>query len=187
MATQVTGQLTDTLTLLAVAGGDGFLGRLVLDSYFWTGIALILFVALVIWKGGARIGEALDARGERIRAEIEEAQKLREEAQQLLADFKRKQRDAAQQAEAMVAEAKEEAARILKRAEAEIETSLKRREQLAMDRIAQAEASAEAEVRGMAVDIAMAATRRILVDKLDGKSADALVDEAIGDLPGKLH
>jgi len=179
-------QMTESIVLLVVAG-DGFFGRLFLDSYFWTGIALILFVAIVIWKGGAKIGAALDGRGTRIRAEIEEAQKLREEAQHLLAEFKRKQRDAAQQAEAMVTEAKEEAARILKRAEAEIESSLKRREQLAMERIAQAEASAEAEVRGMAVDIAMAATRKILVDKLEGKSADALVDEAIRDLPGKLH
>lgn len=73
------------------------------------------------------------------------------------------------------------------RVTAELEKAVERREQMAMERIAQAEAKAVAEVRGEAVDIALEATRRLLAEKLTGKKADALIDDAIKELPEKLH
>ncbi|MYH37892.1 MAG: F0F1 ATP synthase subunit B, partial [Rhodospirillaceae bacterium] len=108
-------------------------------------------------------------------------------AQGLLADYQRKQRDALQEAEAMLRAAEEEAARLRARAEEDLAASLKRREQQALDRIAQAEAAAQAEVRNTAIDLAVSATRKLLEDRLDEKKAAGLVDRAIDELPGKLH
>jgi F-type H+-transporting ATPase subunit b len=124
---------------------------------------------------------------EKIRSDLEKAAKLREEAQALFAEYQKKQRDALKDAEAIVAAAKAEAEALSKQAVADLEASLKRREQLALQRIAQAEVQATADVRAAAVDLAMAATRKILTDKLDAGRQDALVDAAIKELPSKLN
>ncbi len=154
---------------------------------FWVLIAFVLFVAFMVWKARRPITGALDARAEAIRSEIDEARRLREEAQSLLADYRRRQRDALQEAEAMMRTAEEEAERLRARAEEELAAALKRREQQALDRIAQAEATARAEVRDAAVDLAVSATRRLLEERLDEKTAAGLIDEAIGELPERLH
>ena len=154
---------------------------------FWVLIAFVIFVAFMVWKARGAVTGALDARAEAIRSEIEEAQRLREEAQSLLADYQRKQRDALQEAEGMLRAAEEEAARLRARAEEDLAAALKRREQQALDRIAQAEAAAQAEVRNTAIDLAVSATRKLLEDRLDEKKAAGLVDRAIDELPGKLH
>jgi len=180
--------------VILLAGGKsasvgGWLGDLfdISGSTFWVLIAFILFVALIVWKARKAIVGGLDARADAIRAEIDEAQKLREEAQSLLADYQRKQRDALQEAEGMLRAAEEEAGRLRARAEEDLAASLKRREQQALDRIAQAEAAAQSEVRNMAVDLAVSATRKLLEDKIDDDKAAGLVDEAIKELPNKLH
>lgn len=182
-------------TLVLMAGGaktgsvSGWLGDLfdISGATFWVFVAFIIFVALIAWKARGAITGALDGRAEAIRAEIDEAQRLREEAQTLLADYQRKQRDALSEAEGMLRAAEEEAGRLRDRAGQELTGSLKRREQQALDRIAQAEAAAQAEVRNMAVDLAVSATRKLLQDKIDGAMASDLIDDAIKDLPGKLH
>jgi len=87
----------------------------------------------------------------------------------------------------MVARAKEEADRIAREGAEALEATLKRREELAMEKIAQAEADAVREVRAMSVEIAVDATRALIADKLDGARAGAMVDEAISDLSQKLH
>ena len=156
-------------------------------STFWVLIAFAIFVAFMVWKARGAITGALDARAEAIRTEIDEAQRLREEAQSLLAEYQRKQRDALQEAEGMLRAAEEEAVRLRARAEKDLAASLKRREQQALDRIAQAEATAQAEVRNTAIDLAVSATRRLLEDRLDEKKAAGLVDRAIEELPEKLH
>ena len=138
--------------------------------------------------GGARPGvEGLDARAARIKAQLDEAEKLREDAQSLLAEYQRKQNAAAEEAAGIVAQAKSEAERIREQAQADLEQALKRREQQAVEKIAQAEAEALGEVRNQAVDLAMAASRRLLVDNLDEERAARLVDEAIKDLSDRLH
>ena len=157
------------------------------DPTFWVLVSFVIFVALV-WKPGSKaVAQMLDDRADKIRSDLEKAAKLREEAQALFAEYQKKQRDALKDAEAIVAAAKAEAEALSKQAAADLEASLKRREQLALQRIAQAEAQATADVRAAAVDLAMAATRKILTDKLDAGRQDALVDAAIKELPGKLN
>ncbi|HZH27793.1 MAG TPA: F0F1 ATP synthase subunit B [Azospirillaceae bacterium] len=157
------------------------------NSNFWVAIAFVIFIVLAFRPAAKTITTALDDRAARIRRELEEAQRLREEAQRTLAEYQRKQRDAMKEAEAIVAHARDEAARLRANASAEIDAALKRREQQAMDKIAQAEASALAEVRDLAVDIAVQASREILEANLKGTAATQLVDDAIANLPGKLH
>lgn len=168
-------------------GDAGFFITMIEDPTFWFLVAFVIFIALMYWKARGAITGGLDARAERIKTEIEEAKRLREEAQQLFADYKRQQRDAIAEAEAMLKAAEEEAARVRARSEAELEAALKRREQQALDRIAQAEANAQTEVRNLAADLAIAATRKILSEKMDGATAGKLVDDTIKDLPDKLH
>ncbi len=154
---------------------------------FWVLVAFILFVAFMVWKARKALVGGLDSRAARIKAEIDEAQRLREEAQALLADYQKKQREAVGEAEAMVKQAEEEAKRLRAKAETELAAALKRREQQALDRIAQAEAQALAEVRNLAADLAVAATQKILVDKLDPAKAQSLVGDAIAELPKRLQ
>ena len=157
------------------------------DTNFWTAVAFVIFIGLAYKPAMKKIGGALDERAETIRTQIEEAQQLREDAQALLANYKRKQRDALKEAEDIVAHARDEAKRTQEQAAIDLDIALKRREAQALEKIAQAEAKALQEVREKAVDVAMAATRRLLVDQVDTKVANTLVDDAIAQLPGKLH
>ncbi len=154
---------------------------------FWVLVAFILFVAFMVWKARKALVGGLDSRAARIKAEIDEAQRLREEAQALLADYQKKQREALGEAEAMVKQAGEEATRLKAKAETELAASLKRREQQALDRIAQAEAQALAEVRNLAADIAVSATQKIPTEKLDPAKAQSLIGDAIAELPRRLQ
>ncbi len=157
------------------------------DPTFWVAIAFAAFVILAAKPITGALFGALDARAERIRAEIEEAQALREEAQKTLAEYKRKQRDALKEAEAILDHAKVEAARLGEQAVRDLEAALERREQAAVEKIAQAEAQALQEVRDQAIEMALAATAKLISDNLDKGRADEMVDQAIRDLSGKLH
>ena len=154
---------------------------------FWVAVAFVIFMALVWKKASAAIGSMLDARAEKIRAEIEEAQRLREDAQATLASYQKRQADALKESESIVAHAREEAARIRAQSTADLEAALKRREAQAMDRIAQAEAQAVAEVRNLTVDIAIAASRQLLSQGIQPAQADKLIEASIADLPRHLH
>lgn len=154
---------------------------------------VIIFVALLIsvgllWKPLKRvILGGLDGRIDRIRRDLEEAQRLREEAQALLADYKRRHREAMREAEAIVEHAKSEAGILREQAQIELQHRLERREQAALDKISQAEAQALVEVRGLAVEVAVAATRRALSAKIDARRGNALIERAIEDLPARLN
>ena len=153
----------------------------------WLAVAFLIFVGLLarpVWK---KATTALDSRAAQIEAELEEARKLREEAQATLASYQRKQRDAAKEAEAIIAHAEDEAKRITANAEKALVETLKRREALTTDKIAQAQAKAVQEVKAEAVEIALAATEQLLKDRLDEAKADALVDAAVQDLPARLR
>jgi F-type H+-transporting ATPase subunit b len=153
----------------------------------WVAAAFILFVVLV-WKPVSKVVvSALDDRAARIEKELSEATRLRDEAQALLTQYQQKHRDALKEAEGIVAQARSEAERLSQQAARDLETALKRREELAMQRIAQAEQQAAADVRAAAVDVAIAATQRLLKEKVDGAKGDALIDQAIKELPAKLH
>jgi F-type H+-transporting ATPase subunit b len=157
------------------------------DPTFWTAIAFVIFIVALFKPVKKALMAGLDSRIAQIRAEVEEAQRLREEAQTLLASYQRKQREAAQEAEDIVKQAKEDAA--LHRAEARksLEEMLRRQEALAIGKIAQAEAAAVQEVREVAIDLAIAATEKILAEKVRGELSDRLVEKAIGELPQKLQ
>src|SRR3546814_4712644 len=109
----------------------------------------------MVWKARQPVLDGLDARAERIRAELDEAQRLREEAQKALAEYKRKQRDAAKEAEDLLANAKHEAELLRRQAAEDLKETLARREKAAIENIAQAETQALQEVRAQAVDIAI--------------------------------
>ncbi|MEM7172239.1 MAG: F0F1 ATP synthase subunit B [Pseudomonadota bacterium] len=157
------------------------------DATFWTAVAFVVFIAATYRPISKAMTGALDQRAEKIRGELDEATRLREEAQKTLAEYKRKQSEAEKEAEELLEYTKEEAARFRAQAEEDLAASLKRREQAAMEKIAQAEANALAEVRNMAVDIAVAATGKLLSEQMDPAKSDAIVDAAIKDVSAKLH
>ena len=157
------------------------------SEVFWVAVALVIFLALAYKMGWKSAMDGLDARGDKIRKDIEDAQTLREEAQKALAEYKRKQRDALAEADEIIKHAKTESKRLQEQAQKDLEASLARREQLAMEKIAQAEASAMAEVRDKAVDVAVAATEQLLRSNLDAAQSGAIMDRAIGELSEKLH
>jgi F-type H+-transporting ATPase subunit b len=157
------------------------------DPEFWVLLAVLAF-AVIVWKPVRRyIVGTLDERAMRIRGELDEARKLREEAEQLLAEYQAKQRAAAAEAQAIVAHAREEAERIAAQAARDLQQSLERRQRLADERIAQAESKAMDEIRAAAVDVAIAAAREVIVSELDERRGAALLDTAIASLPQRLR
>jgi F-type H+-transporting ATPase subunit b len=156
------------------------------DHEFWVLLGFVIFVAL-IWRVAARaIGGGLDARAERIRQQIDEAAKLRAEAEAMLRDAEQRQKAALQEATALLEHAKQEAARLKDQASKDIAALLERRRRAAVDKIGQAEAAAIGEVRQYAVDVAIAATRQVLTQQVQGALADRMVEQAIAELPRRL-
>jgi F-type H+-transporting ATPase subunit b len=155
---------------------------------FWVAVAFVAFVAiLVYYKVPALIARALDDRAEAIRKELDEARRLREEAQNLLADYQKKHRNVGQEAEAIVDLARREAEALAQETRASLKTTLERRTKLAEDKIARAEAQAVDEVRATAIDVATAAAEKILREKMAGSGGAALIDQSIRDLKGRLN
>jgi F-type H+-transporting ATPase subunit b len=157
------------------------------NSNFWVLIAFAVFWIVAFRPVAKAVVGYLDGRAERIRRELAEAERLREEAQRTLADYQRRQRDALKEAEDIVARAKEDAARMRAAAQADLDRQIKRREEQALASIAQAEAAALAEVRDVTVDVAIAASREVLAAILKGPAAAKLVDDAIAGLGDRLH
>jgi F-type H+-transporting ATPase subunit b len=160
---------------------------ILLNPHLWVNIGLLIFIVVVgpkLWKALASV---LDQRSLRIKNSLDEAQKLRDEAQSLLNEYQRRQKEAAKEAEGIIAAAKELAEHQTKDALAALEASMSRREKLALEKIAQAEAAATAEVRREAVEVATAATRRLLTQVLTDERSTALVDQSIKELDRKLH
>ncbi len=157
------------------------------DPEFWIAVAFLLFVALVSRPIARAVNKILDERAAKIRHDLEEARRLRSEAEALLAEYKKKLQDAAREAGEIMNHAREEAELFRKEAAANLTASLGRRERMALDKIAQAEAQAVAEVKSQAVDLAVAAARRILEQQMSGPSAGGLIDQSIAELDRKLH
>ena len=161
--------------------------QLLQDATFWTAVAFVIFVLLVVWKARGVVAAAVNARINTIKAELDQAEGLREEAQAALAAVQRQQHDAVKQAEEIVANAKAEVKIMKAEARKRLDESLTRREAQAMDKIAQAEAHAIQEVRNLAVDMAMAASTQILSDKMSGAGGNKSIDNAIAGLKDKLN
>lgn len=157
------------------------------DPEFWIAVAAAIFLAAV-WKPARRsLLGSLDARAARIRGDLDEARQLREAAAQLLADYQRRQHEAANEAAAIVAQARTEAEQIATQAARDLEAALARRQRLAEERIAQAESKAVGEIRAAAVDAAIDAAREVIASEIDAERGGALLDAAITALPQRLR
>lgn len=155
---------------------------------FWALVGLILFLLImVVVKVPGKIVQALDQRTARIRGELEEARRNREEAQALLAEYQRKRRDAEEEAETIVEDARREAQRLTEEANEKLRDMVDRRTRAAEQKIAQAEAQAVAEVRGRATDLAVAAARQVLTERLDGGAANKMIDQSIDTVRSRLN
>jgi F-type H+-transporting ATPase subunit b len=157
------------------------------DPETWVAVATVIFVILAARPVLRGFGKMLDERSAKIGNELAEAEKLRNEAEKLLADYQRRQRQALKDAEAILAHAKSEAERIRKESAANIETALKRRERQAMEKIAQAEAQAVTEVRNQAVNLAVLGAQKALSSGLDQARASSLIDQSVAELERRLH
>jgi F-type H+-transporting ATPase subunit b len=158
-----------------------------LDPKFWVAISFVLFLAIFGRMAWAKIAPMIDARGQRIRADLDEAQRLRAEAEELLRQAEADRAAALKEAEELLARAKVEAERVGIAAAAEAEAGAKRRERMALDRISAAEAGAVAEVRNAAAEIAVTAAREVLTASLDAAADGKLIDDAVADLPRALR
>ncbi|MBM3491776.1 MAG: ATP F0F1 synthase subunit B [Alphaproteobacteria bacterium] len=159
-----------------------------MDATFWVGVGFVIFAALLVYlKVPAMLVSRLDERAQRIRKELEEAERLRDEAQALLASYERRQREAQKEAEAMLVHAREEAQREAASAERKLAEQIARREQQALEKIRLAEAQAEKDVREQAVELAIRATRAALAQHLDAARDTDIVDQAIRDLRRQLN
>ena len=155
---------------------------------FWVAVAFAIFVGVLIYLGAHKlIIDALDERAAKIKAELDEARRLREEAQSLLAEYERKKDDAAREAAGIIEGAKQEAERLAAKAKTKSEEFLARRTKLAETKIAQAEAQAVADVRNAAAEAAVAAAERVLTDTVKGKLADDFIDKGIAEVKAKLN
>ena len=150
-------------------------------------IAFVIFIVLVAWKGTKKLTAGLDQRAEAIRKQLDETQNLREEAQATLASYQRQQRDALAEADEIVAQAKVDAERLKVQAEAVLTATIKRREGQAVERIAQAEATAIKDVRDQAIELAIGVATKIITEKMTKTVQNELVKDASEDLMKKFQ
>ena len=159
-----------------------------MDATFWAMVAFLVFFAIVFYmKAPGKMGEALDKRADAIKVELDEARRLREEAQAVLAEYQRKRQNAEREAEDIVSQAKAEAERLTEETNAALAEMIERRTKAAEVKIAQAEAQAIAEVRSAAADVAISAAQKILTKKVAGKAGESLIADGIKEIKAKLN
>ena len=158
------------------------------DPTFWVAIAFVLFIGgLMFAKAHTNIAASLDEKAAAIKAQLDEALNLRKDAEKLLAEYQRKQRDAKNLAETIISDAEKVAESLKVQAKNDIEELVERRERLAKEKLAQAEQLAIKEVKAAAVTAAVSAAKQVLSDSLKGKEGDALVKASIDEVETKLH
>jgi len=155
---------------------------------FWVAVSFVLFVVGVLYLGAhKKIGAALDARSEAIAKEIDEAKHLREEAEKVLADYRRKQGNAAKETQAIIDQASREAETLAAETSRSMKEQFERRMKLAEEKIGRAESDALRDVRAAAADAAVAAAQTVIADKLTPETADKLVKQGVDALKTKLN
>lgn len=158
------------------------------DAHVWEAIGLVIFLALLVYlKAPGMALAALDARATKIQAQLDEATKLREEAERLLAEIKVQREASEHQAESIVAMAKEEAVRLGEEAKVKLEEQIKRRGQMAERRIALAETQAAAEVKAAAADLAAQVAEAVLAARLAAATTDPMIDPAVAAVATKFQ
>jgi F-type H+-transporting ATPase subunit b len=159
-----------------------------MDASFFALVALVLFFVLLAYlKVPGMMAKALDERADKIRDELAEAKRLREEAQHLLAEYQRKRKEAEAEAAAIVAAAEREAAALTAEAKQKTEEFVARRNALSEQKIKQAETEAVNAVRAAAVDLAIAAAEKVLAKKSDEGVQKALFKASVGEVKSRLN
>jgi F-type H+-transporting ATPase subunit b len=159
-----------------------------LDAEFWVAVAFVVFLGGLVYLGvHEMMVKFVDQRRDRIKAELDEARRLKEEAQALLAQYQRKQREAEQEAAGIIAGATAEAERMMAEAKIKMEEFVTRRTKMAEAKIAQAEAQALADVRAAAAEAAVSAAEKILTQTVKGEIADRLIVKGVDDVKTKLN
>ena len=157
------------------------------DAEFWVGAAFVLFIALMVFFGVPKaITGMLDGRAQKVRDQLAEAERLRLEAEHLLASITKEREAAEKTAQDIIANAKEQAKRLKAQATVQLEEQIKRRAEMAERKIAQAEAQASAEVKAAAADLAAELAERVLSTRLATQGVDPLIERSIKELPAKL-
>ncbi len=158
------------------------------EAEFWVAVAFVIF-GVILWKTGAfaQITNGLDARGALVRAELDEAKRLREEAAELLASYTQRRKEAEREASDIVTAAREEAERTAEEAHQRMEDFVRRRTAAAEAKIAQAEVQATAQVRAAAADAAIEVSETILRERMTGEAAQDLVSRSLADVRTKLN
>ena len=158
------------------------------DPETWVAIAFVLFLGVMAYLGAhTMVMKSLDERADRIKAELDEARRLKDEAAELLAEYQRKQHAAEAEAQDIIAGAKAEAERLATEAKARIEDFVARRTAMAKTKIEQAEAQATADVRSAAAEAAVAAAEKLRSAETKGKLAGELIAKGIEDVRKKLN
>jgi F-type H+-transporting ATPase subunit b len=162
--------------------------ELLQEAEFWVAVALALFFGLLIYlKVPGAAAKGLDGYAQKIQAELDEAQRLREDAQALLASIQKQREESDKLAADMIASAKSDAKRLAKEAKVKLDEEITRRQALAMRKIASAEAAATAEVKAAAADLAAQVAGSILQGRLKGLKSDPLIDSAVAQMANKLQ
>ena len=157
------------------------------DASFWVAVSFVLFILLLMYfRVPKMVTDALDARSAAIAAELDEAQRLREEAQALLASYQRKQRDAEKEAEEIVQRAEADAKRLAEETREILTQQMQRRMKQAEEKIAQAEAQALKEVQNLTTDIAIESAREVIAGNLDSRAQETIANDGIRDLRARL-
>jgi F-type H+-transporting ATPase subunit b len=158
------------------------------DPTFWVAVGTAIFIAVVVWRRVPQmVAKMLDDRAAAIKGELDEAKRLREEAEVLLKEYRAKTANAAQEAQAIIDAAKASAERMAADARAQLAVQIERRGKMAEQKIAQAEAEAIADVRAAATAVAAAAAAEVIGKQTTEAKGDALIESAIRDLRTKLH
>lgn len=151
-------------------------------------VSFLIFIGVLFYfKVPALIGGMLDKRAAMIKSELEEARALREEAQTLLASYERKQKEVQEQADRIIAQARDEATASANQAKEDLKKSIARRIAAAEDQIASAEAAAIKEVRDRAIVIAIGAARDVIAKQMTAEDAGKTIDAGIAVVDAKLH
>lgn len=157
-------------------------------AQIWSQVALVLFLALVVYIGAPKmIGKSLDDRAAKIKAELDAAKALREEAQSLLSEYQQKRKDAEAEAAQILAAAQREAAALAADAKAKTEDYVARRTALSEQKIKAAESEAVNAVRAAAVDLAVAAAEKLIASKVDAGADAALFKNSVNEVKTRLN
>lgn len=157
------------------------------SQLFWIAVSFVLFIGLIFKPVGKALSAIFDARASRIQDELDEALRLKEEAQALLASYQRKQKEVVDEAAHIIAHAEEESKRIMDEAEHQLEENVNRRIEVAMQKIASYEATVLHDIRSNAVDIAVGTVRALIAENLGKDLTDELIEVAVEDIEKKLH